>query len=544
MRKRRLVAWVAAPLVVGLLASACGGGGGSGDAGDGIISVNSTEPENPLVPSNTTETGGGNVIDAMFTGLVGYDENTSEPYNEVADSINTTDNRVFTIKLKPGWTFHDGSPVTANSFVRAWNFAAYAPNGQSTASFFEHIQGYNDVSPADPDGENGPATAPQPTAQEMSGLKAVDDQTIEVTLGAPFATFPVMLGYTAFMPLPESFFQDQKAFEAHPIGNGPFKFDSRQPNAFIKLVRNDQYAGKNKPSINGVEFRIYNSLETAYQDLVSGNLDFIDQLPPSAMVGDKWKTDLQDRGSTKAILSNNALQVPLYDPKYQDPRVRQAISMAIDRKQITDTVFAGTYEPATGWVPTGAVPDYQAGACGEFCEFNPQRAKQLLAETGFRGPITIDSNADGGHKEWIEAVCGQLKNNLGVDCVFNPIPTFAEFLKLHDENGHTGPFRFGWLGDYPAAETFLGKVYRTGASSNYMRYSSPEFDAAMDRADQAPDVAAGNQLYFEAEKILARDMPSIPLWNQKASVGWSDRLEGATVTFDRQLNIETVKLVS
>ena len=543
MRKRRLAAWIAAPLAVGMLATACGGGGG-GASEDGFIAVNSTEPENPLVPANTTETGGGNVVDAMFTGLIGYDEKTSEPYNEVAQSIETTDNQHYTIKLKPGWTFHDGTPVTAQSFVRAWNYAAYAPNGQSGASFFEYIKGYDEVSPEDPDGENGPQEAPEPKAKEMSGLKTPDDSTIEVTLKAPFATFPTMLGYNTFSPMPDKFFEDQKGFEQHPIGNGPFKFQERQPNAFIKVAKYDKYAGKNKPQVKGVEFRIYNELETAYQDLASGNLDFIDQMPPSALAGEKWKTDLNNRGEVKPILSNNALQVPLYDEQYKDPKVRHAISLAIDRKAITEKVFNGTYQPATGWVPSAAVPGYEPGGCGEWCEFNPQKAKQLLGETGFKGPITITSNADGGHKEWITALCGQVKNNLGVDCVFNPVPTFSEFLKMHDEKTHKGPFRFGWLGDYPAAETFLGKIYRTAASSNYMGYSSPEFDAAMDKADRAPSVAEGNTLYQEAEKVLAKDMPSIPLWDQKAAVGWSDRLDGATVTWDRQLNVETVKLKS
>lgn len=543
MRKRRFAALIAAPLAVGLLASACGGGG-SGASADGVIVVNSVEPENPLVPTNTTEVGGGNVLDAMFTGLVAYDEFTSEPYNEVAESIETDDNKVYTIKLKQGWTFHDGSPVTAESFVKAWNYAAYAPNGQSTASFFEHIQGYDEVNPPDPDGDQGPQKAPEPSAKEMSGLKVIDDLTFEVTLKTPFATFPTMLGYTAFSPLPEKFFQDPKGFEEHPIGNGPFKFEDRQPNAYIKLTKYEDYAGKNKPQINGVEFRIYNELETAYQDLVSGNLDFLDQLPASAMVGDKWEADLQGRGAKKPLLSNNALQIPLYDPKFQDPRVRHALSMAINRQEIIDTIFNGAYTPAVGWVPAGSIPDYQVGGCGEYCEFNPERAKQLLAESGFRGPITITSNADGGHQEWIEAVCGQWKNNLDLDCTYNPVPTFAEFQKIHDENGHTGPFRFGWLGDYPAAETFLGKIYRTGASSNYMRYSNPEFDAAMDRADQAPTTEESNKLYAEAEKILAKDMPSIPLWDQQAVVGWSENLDNVTITFDRQLNLETVKLVS
>ncbi|GAB3283960.1 peptide ABC transporter substrate-binding protein [Parasphingorhabdus pacifica] len=542
MRKRRLAAYVAAPLAVGLLASACGGGGG-GAAEDGVISVNSTEPQNPLVPSDTTETGGGNVVDAMFTGLVGYDEK-NEVYNEVAESIETTDNKVYTITLKPDWTFHDGSPVTSESFVRAWNYAAYAPNGQSTASFFEHIEGYDQVNPDDPDGDSGPQEPPEPSAEKLSGLEVVDEHTFKVTLDAPFATFPTTLGYPAFSPMPNTFFEDQEGFEQHPIGNGPFKFESRTPNTSIELARNDEYAGVNKPSVEGVEFRIYTELETAYQDLVSGNLDFVDQMPPSAMAGDKWKADLGDRAIEKQILSNNALQLPLYQEKYQDPKVRHALSMAINREQITETVFQGGYTPAKGWIPQDAIPGYEGAACGQWCEFDPAKAKQLLGETGFEGPIVISSNSDGGHKEWIEAVCGQFKNNLGVDCVYNPIPTFAEFLKTHETNGHEGPFRFGWVGDYPAAETFLGKIYRTGASSNYMTYSSPAFDEAMNKADRAASVEEGNKLYNEAAKVLAEDMPSIPLWDQKAVVGHSERLKNVHVTFDRHLDFERVELAS
>lgn len=543
MQKGRLAAVVAAPLAVAMLASACGGGGSS-SAEEGWIVTNGTEPENPLVPANTTEAGGGDVLDPMFTGLVEYNEDTSKPQNAVAESIETKDNKVYTIKLKEGWTFHDGSPVEAKNFVDAWNYAAYAPNGQSTASFFEHIEGYDEVSPEDPDGESGPKEAPEPKSKKMSGLEIIDPLTFKVTLKAPFAIFPTTLGYTAFSPMPDSFFKDPEAFEKKPIGNGPFKFDSREANTNIKISRYDKYPGKT-PEIKGVEFKIYNELETAYQDLVSGEIDFMNQVPPSALAGDKWKSDLQDRTIKKEILSNNALMLPTYDEKFKDPKVRKAISMAINRKEITQQVFQGSYEPATSWVPSGPIPNYEDGACGEYCKYDPKKAKQLLKDAGgFDGPLTISSNADGGHKEWIEAICGQLKKNLDMKCSFNPVPTFNEFLKMHEEKSHKGPFRFGWLGDYPAAETFLGKIYKTGASSNYMGYSNPEFDKAIAKADQAPNEEEANKLYRKAEEILAEDMPSIPLWNQQAAVGYSDRLDNVKVSFDRQLNLSTVKLKS
>jgi oligopeptide transport system substrate-binding protein len=170
MRARRAAAWTALSLSIALVSTACGGGGGEpgGDdaASSGVtISVNGTEPENPLVPGNTNETGGGKIIDALFSPLVEYDPQTAQPANLVAESIETTDSQVYTIRLKEGWTFHDGTPVTAQSFVRSWNYTAYSPNGQQNGSFFSNIQGYDQVHTDDPDGTAGPQTAPQPAAQ-------------------------------------------------------------------------------------------------------------------------------------------------------------------------------------------------------------------------------------------------------------------------------------------------------------------------------------------------------------------------------------------
>ncbi len=541
MRKGRLAAIVAAPLAVALLATGCGGGAG-GASEDGVITVNTTEPENPLVPGNTTETGGGKVVDALFTGLMRYSPDDGTAQLAHAESITPSENNTkFTVKLKPGWTFHDGSPVTAESYVRAWNYNAYGPNGMSTESFFSNIQGYEQVTSEDPDGDDGPQQAPPPEAEQMSGLQVIDENTFEVTLSEPFSSFPITLGYTAFSPLPNAFFDNKEAFEENPIGNGPFRFDSREPNTDIRVRAFDEYQGEDKPSIRGVDFIVYNELEGAYQDVISGNLDFINQVPPSALVDEKWRQDLGDRALEKKGLLNTALDFPLYDEKYQDPKVRKAISLAINREEIAQQVFNGSRTPSTGYVPEG-LPGYETGACGEACEFNPERAKQLMSETDFQGPVTITSNADGGHKEWIDAVCGNIRNNLGLECGFNPVPTFSEFLTMHNEKSHTGPFRFGWVGDYPSPETFLAKIYKTGASSNYKGYSNPAFDQKINEANAAPTVEEANALYREAEQILVEDMPSIPLFDQSAQAGHSERLTNVKVTPFRELDLASVRL--
>ena len=165
---------VAALSAVALLAAGCG----SGDSDDtatsaagaktgGEITVRGCNPQNPLVPSNTTETCGGNVIDAVFAKLVHYDAETAKPTNDIAESIETTDNQNFTVKLKQGYKFHDGTEVTSKSFVDAWNYAAYGPNAQSSGYFMEPIEGYADLQCAGTTNPDDPCEGYTPKAKEL-----------------------------------------------------------------------------------------------------------------------------------------------------------------------------------------------------------------------------------------------------------------------------------------------------------------------------------------------------------------------------------------
>ncbi|MCB0901147.1 MAG: ABC transporter substrate-binding protein, partial [Actinobacteria bacterium] len=139
-----------APVVIGasviaLTLAACGGSSDSGSGGSGgsdsYVTVNGSEPQSPLIPAQTQETGGGNVIDSMFTGLVTYNQETAAPENAVATAIESTDQQNWTITIRDDWTFQDGTPVTASSFVDAWNWAAYGPNAALNSYFFEPIEG-------------------------------------------------------------------------------------------------------------------------------------------------------------------------------------------------------------------------------------------------------------------------------------------------------------------------------------------------------------------------------------------------------------------
>ena len=189
--KKKALAFAAMACSVAMLLSACGGSNSnaaSGDtAGSNIITAYNSEPQNPLIPGNTNETGGGKPVDLLFSRLVSFDKD-GKASNEVAESITPNDDATqYTIKIKSGWKFTDGTPVTAESFTKAWSYVANAKNAQKCSSFFSAIAGYDDLQK---DGLKGD--------EQLSGLKVVDDTTFTVDLNQSDSVFPVKVGYSAF----------------------------------------------------------------------------------------------------------------------------------------------------------------------------------------------------------------------------------------------------------------------------------------------------------------------------------------------------------
>ncbi|MFE6746820.1 ABC transporter substrate-binding protein [Kitasatospora purpeofusca] len=519
--------WVlAAATSVALVASGCSSSGGGGSSGSSdsakTFSYQSSEPQNPLQPANANETGGGRIIQNLFKGLVDYDPSNAKIRMQVADKIDTSDSQTFNITLKDGWTFHDGTPVHAKNFVDAWNWAATTANNQINSSWFSDIEGYQDVHPA----------SGQPATNKMSGLTVVDDLNFTVKLSGKVSYFEYKLGYIAFSPLPDAFFNDPAGYGQKPVGNGPYQFVSWDHNQQLVTKAYPNYQGVDKPKNGGVVFKMYSTAEAAYADLQSNNLDVMDQVPPSALA--TYKTDLGDRAvdSPQGAIQN--IGFTLYQADWASPdkaKVRQGLSMAIDRDTITKTVLQGSRKPATAWVAEG-VEGYKDGQCGQFCTFNAAQAKQLVTEGGGvpGNRLTITYNADGGHKEWVDAVCNSIRQSTGVDCVGDPRPDFKTARAAITGHQINGAFRTGWVQDYPLNANFLADVYRTGAASNDFGYSNPQFDQLSTQADQAASVADSVTGYQQAEAVLASGMPAIPLWYYRTNSGYSTKVQN--VKFD------------
>ncbi|GLH97992.1 peptide ABC transporter substrate-binding protein [Phytohabitans aurantiacus] len=546
MRGSKRASVVALTAAVALVVAGCGGGDDDSTGSDdknatGAITIDGTQPEVGLVPANTTETGGGDIVDFLWTGLVTYPAGGGDPKNALAESIETTDSQNYTIKLKKGTKFHDGTEVKSKNFVDAWNFAAYSPNGVQNGSFFGDIEGFADVHTEDPDGD-GAQKAPQPKADKMSGLAIVDDYTFTVKLTAPFSIFPTKLGYSAYYPMPDAFFtQGMEAFGKNPIGNGPVKFVSWTDNVEIKLTRFDDYTLDDKVKIKDVTVKLYQEDAAAYADLLAGNLDYMQQVPVSALAGDKWKTDLGDRALEVDIPVMQLIAFPIYDAKFKNADLRKAISLAINRQEIAEKIFFGTRKPATSWARPG-VPGGEGFTC-TVCEYKPDEAKQLLQQAGgFTGELVFYYNADASHKEWMEAVANSVKSTLGINARAEGVPTFAVFRQNINGRKMTGPYRAGWQEDYPSAENWVGPLYITGGSSNDGLFSNPEVDKLYKEGTAAPNEDAAYAKFAEAMKIVDQQVPSIPIVSVVQQSGTSAKVKGVKANNVGSIDLSTVSL--
>ena len=557
--RQRATRGVALSAVLALTLAACataettttaGGGGASTTAPSvaaGVFSTYIGEPEH-LSPPNTNESEGVAVLRALFNGLVRYDPRTSEATNAVAASIESDDDgKTWTITLNDGWTFHDGTAVTSSSFVDAWNYTAYGSNAQQNNSFFSNIEGYEAVAPADPDGEDGPQEAPDPTAETLSGLAVVDDLTFTVSLTDPDPQFPTRLGYAAYFPLPEAFFDDPAAFDEAPIGNGPFMIDgSWEHDVQIATVAYPDYAGDNKPAAGGITFRIYADVNTAYNDLVAGNLDVLDAVPTEVVA--PARTEFGDRFAESNDTSLNYLGIPMYLPEFQSKELRQALSMAIDREAIMSAIFEGNRDAAFSFIPP-SLPGSRQSVCPNW-EYDPETAKELFDTAGgWDGPMTIWFNSGADHEDWVEAVANMWRDTLGISEVVFQQLEFADYLGTLDEKGATGPFRLGWGMDYPSPQNFLEPLFTSSntppVGSNSAFYNSAEFDGLVSQGNQAAvdGLESAIPFYQQAEDVLCEDVPAIPMFWRKNQFAWSERVDGVFVDSFGDINYTEIEVV-
>jgi peptide/nickel transport system substrate-binding protein/oligopeptide transport system substrate-binding protein len=187
------------------------------------------------------------------------------------------------------------------------------------------------------------------------------------------------------------------------------------------------------------------------------------------------------------------------------------------------------------------VPGYRENSCGNACRYDPGTAKELYHQHDGPARIQLTYNADGGHKEWVEATCNQLAHNLAVKCAAQPEVRLADLLpKLENRTPGVGMFRLGWVMDYPSMEDYLTPLYSTHGASNYYGYSNPHFDQLVAQGAQQSTVDASIKLYQQAEDLLARDLPVIPLRFGQNNFIYSTNVQNVSVDLYGYVNLTEI----
>ena len=486
---------------------------GSGNQEETSFKVASTDPVS-LIPGNTWDS---KITTALFEAPMEIDEETGEPVSAAAASVESDDQQTWTITLEEGNTFHNGEPVTSDSFIRAWNEVALGKNAWLQNGNFSKIEGYADLNPSE--GE--------PTTKEMSGLVKVSDTEFTVTLTEPYGLFPYQITMPTFSPMPEAAFEDLEAYGRAPIGNGPYQivgtYETDEP---VTITRYEDYTG-DQGLTDTITFVPYQSQDTAYNDLLAGNVDIVYPVPPDRL-GDV-ESKMEGRIATSKIPNLNYLGLPTWDEQFQDVRLRQALSMAIDRDTFADAILKGAGSPAEALAPDN-VFGASLNACTT-CSFNAAEAKKLLEEAGgWEGQLILYGDQYAGRDQELQALANQFRNVLGIEDVTFEINSYARHAEILDAQGFAGPYQSYMGAYYPHIADFIGNVATEHGWANGNNYRNEEVEKLISEANALP-LEESIPLYKQAEELFWKDQPIIPLYYGSYTAAWSNNLESVPVGF-------------
>ncbi|WP_042505986.1 peptide ABC transporter substrate-binding protein [Tropheryma whipplei] len=487
-----------------LFVTACFGGKPT----DSYVNVNTTKISTGLVPANSNELSAHRILSMLFSGLV-YIDKDARIQNEVAKSIETADNRVWTITLREDFKFSNGEKVTAKSFVDAWNFAAKISNAMGNRDFLGNIEGFTEKGDTD-----------------LSGLKILDEYKFRVILKSPNRNFVAKLSYSVFWPLPSDAYKDIRAFGLKPIGNGPYSLVSFTQDVEAVLKKNPDYKGPRQPRNSGLRYKIYSDPGPAYADVLSDSSDVTDIIPPNAQ--EKFQSDFSSRWVRREIAATIYIAIPGYVAHFAFDREgilrRKAVSMAINRQDIADKIYHGARVPARDFT-SPSVLGYKAGLPGsDVLKYDPERAKQLWAQADAISPwgsgvLYLNFAATRGDKALFEALANSIKNVLGIEVQAYPNTDWKANL-LHGQQTKQ-PFRIGWAADWPAIDTYLGSLFHSQASNNYYEFRNAEYDSLLVKAAEALTFPKAQDYYDKLQEILFQNMPVVPLFYDRGGLVWS-----------------------
>ncbi len=418
------------------------------------------------------------------------------------------DGRVYRFHLDPQARWSDGKPVTADDFVYAWR-RLVDPSLAATYAYILY------------DVENGKDVNDGKLPLEALGVRAVDPTTFEVRLTRPLVTLPAIAEMMNTFPVREDVvraYGDRWTSPGHLVGNGAYTLESWRHDYRVVLRANPNYR-LGAPPVPRIEAFVIRTKSTGLNLLETGQLDWME------LTGQ----DLPAYRADPRLASKPQFYVVYYGfntekKPFDDVRVRQAFSLAIDRSELP-RVLRGGQTPTTSWIPPGLLGYAPSLGLG----FDPERARKLLAEAGFPGGKgfprpTVSYNEDPDYRAVSENLAAQWRRNLGVEVTID-----SQDWKVYLRTLATHPpeiWRLGWQADFADPDNFMSQ-FLSDSGNNWTRWANPRFDQLVTEASAEPDVTKRVALYDEAQRILTeQDVPVICLYSRAKNELVSPRVAG------------------
>ncbi|AAK81557.1 oligopeptide transport system substrate-binding protein [Clostridium acetobutylicum] len=518
MLKRKLTklsaVLVSAALASSLLAG-CGSSSSSSTSGtEQKVSYNLGADPQTIDPGLNNSVEGGTVIENAFEGLVDINKNEKVVPGVASSWDISADNLTYTFHLRKNAKWSDGKPVKAKDFEFAWK-RALAPE---TASDYAYQLYYL---------KNGEAYNNGKASKDDVGVKAIDDYTLKVNLEAPTPYFLSLTAFPTYMPLREDIVsKDNKGWAAKKqnyVSNGPFYMTDWKMKATMTFSKNPNYWNKNTIKLNSITYYMLAQESSATAAFTSGQVDINDLIPAVQ------KSSLIQKGDAKAypyygtyffdinVGDKDSANGAEITKTLKNPKVREALNLAVDRESIVKNVTKGGEKPATSFVPSSIkLPNGKTFKNKDYypAKGDVKKAKQLLAEAGYpdgKGfpSMQIMYNEGSNNQDVVQALQDMYKKNLNINFTLQSVERKVQLDNLTKQQYQI--CRASWIADYNDPMTFMD-LFVTDSGNNNSGYSNPEYDALIKDAKTTNDADKRIDDMHKAEDAAMRDLPVIPIY--------------------------------
>jgi len=526
---KRILSLVLAIAAIITVFAGCGATGNTGSSVKAISATIASEPKT-LDPSLNNAVDGGNYILCAFEGLTTIGKDGTIVPGAAEKWETSTDGLVWTFHIRKDAKWSDGKDVTANDFVYSWKRTVNKDTAADYAYYIYFVKNGEKINAGEAD-------------VNTLGVKAVDEKTLEVTLENACPFFTEIVAFPALVPQREDIVtKDATKWALNPetyVGNGPYKLTSWEHDSKITFEKSETYWDKASIVAPKIEWYLMNDQNAILSAFKNGQVQYAKNIPTDEFAAEKAA------GTLKILPLLGTYYVDLVNskPPFDNPKIRKAFSLAVDRNYLVEKVKKGGETPASGFIPYGIAdvkqePDFRTTA-GEYIstkaedyDKNVAEAKKLLAEAGYpdgKGfpKTTFGLNSGSGHEPVAEALQQMWKEKLGVE-----VEVLAQEWNVFQQSRKDGVYninRNGWIGDYMDPSTFMD-IFTTGNGQNNAKYSNPKYDEFIAAARKETDGAKRIQLFHDAEKVLMDDAAIAPLYFYTEPVDVAKNLDGVVNT--------------